>query len=122
MWRIKKDLLLDAIHSAKRYMPAEFICFLGGDRKKERVEEIVFLPSNTSETSASIDEYSVPIDETLIGSLHSHPYSTNRPSSQDKKFFLKYPLNLILGFPYTIENIGFYDQRGEKIGVLLEQY
>ncbi|VVB74282.1 putative metalloprotease [uncultured archaeon] len=120
MWRIKKSLLLDAINSAQRYMPTEFICFLGGDRKKEYVEEIVFLPSNTSETSASIDEYSMPIDDTIIGSLHSHPFSTNHPSRQDKKFFSKYPLNLVLGYPYSIESIGFYDQKGEKVIVLLE--
>jgi len=120
MWRIKKNLLLDAIHSAERYLPAEYICFLGGNRKKELVLEIIFLPSNTSETSASIDEYSIPIDETILGSLHSHPFSTNCPSRQDKKFFLKYPLNLVLGFPYSIENIGFYDQNGERINVLIE--
>jgi len=120
MWRIKENLLLDAIHSAERYMPTEFICFLGGDKEKMIVEEIVFLPSNTSEDSASINEYSLPIDDTIIGSLHSHPYSTNHPSRQDKKFFLKYPLNLIIGYPYTIENIGFYNQRGEKTKVLIE--
>jgi proteasome lid subunit RPN8/RPN11 len=119
MWQIKKDLLLDAIHSAERYLPAEFICFLGGNRKKEVVEEIVFLPSNTSEDSASIDEYSLPIDDTILGSLHSHPFGINSASAQDKKFFSKYPLNIVLGYPYSIENIGFFGAKGERIQVVL---
>jgi proteasome lid subunit RPN8/RPN11 len=121
MWRIKKDFLLDAIASAQKYLPTEFLCFLGGETNTKRVTEIVFLPSTTSKNAASISEYAIPFDDTIIGTLHSHPHGSSSPSNQDKKFFRKYQLNCILGYPYVIENLGFFDERGEKVEVIIEE-
>ena len=119
MWKVKRTLLEDAGQAARNFYPKEFMCFLGGDKKKEIIEEIVFLPTENSQNSASVNEQSIPFDETIIGSLHSHPSGNNLPSRQDKKFFLKYQINAIMSYPYTPEGVAFYDKNGEKITVLL---
>ncbi len=120
MWKIKKTLLEDLCKSAEMHYPDEFLCFFGGDAGKEEVTEIIFLPTQTDETSASIMESTMPFDPTIIGSIHSHPDSTATPSPEDKQFFSKYRINAILGYPFTLENIAFYDSKSRRIKPLIE--
>ena len=119
MWEIKKDLLNELLNAAKNNYPNEFICFLGGNSKNSKITEFVFLPSESDKHSASVNLHSIPFDDTIIGSLHSHPNSTNTPSKADKKLFIKYPINLIFGYPFLIENIGAYDNKSNKISIEL---
>lgn len=117
MWKVKRTLIEDACLAAQNFFPKEFMCFLGGNQKKEEVEEIVFLPTMNSNTSVSVNELDMPFDETIVGSLHSHPLSTNTPSRQDKRFFSKYKINAIIGYPFTPENTAFYNKKGERIKI-----
>jgi len=119
MWKIKQSLLLDASDSAKRYYPDEFMCFIGGNAKSEIADEIVLLPTYNDTTSASILESVIPIDASIIGTLHSHPDSSARPSDADKKFFMKHKLNIILGSPFSIQSAAFYDEKGKRITVTI---
>ncbi|MFA6064758.1 MAG: Mov34/MPN/PAD-1 family protein [archaeon] len=119
MWKIKKSVLLNAILAANNYLPEEFVCLLGGNKKSQEITEIVFVPSETSEDAASINTLSIPFDETILGSLHSHPYSSGQASTADKTFFSKYPINAILGHPYTLENVIFFDEKGKAVQVLI---
>jgi len=119
MWKIKKNLLIEIINAAKLNYPNEFICFLGGNSKTEEIIEFIFLPNESDEESASINVQTMPYDDTIVGSLHSHPNSTNEPSNADKKLFLKYPINIILGYPFIIENIGVYNKKSDKIKIEL---
>ena len=119
MWKIKKTLIEDACMAAQNSLPNEFMCFLGGNKKNQTIIEVIFFPTQTSEDSASVNELNIPFDETIVGSLHSHPFSTARPSQQDKKFFTKYEINLILGYPFKVENTASYNKKGEKINTEL---
>jgi len=121
MWKIKKSLLLNAIIAANNFLPTEFVCLLGGEKKTQEITEIIFVPSETSEDAASINVLSIPLDESILGSLHSHPYSAGTPSEEDKIFFSKYSLNIILGYPYLIENALFFDEKGRRIPVLVQE-
>jgi len=116
MWKIKKSLLEDLMQSARNYYPDEFMCFLSGNRKKEVIEEFVFLPSTNGKNFASISVNSIPIDDTIIGSVHSHPSGSVRPSNQDKRLFSKYPVNIIIGTGQR-EVIAVYDNKGEPLKV-----
>jgi proteasome lid subunit RPN8/RPN11 len=119
MWTIKESVLINAITAANNYLPDEFVCLLGGDKKKQLIEEIVFVPSETGPDAAHIDLLSIPFDSSILGSLHSHPYSYAEASNEDKRFFQRYALNIILGHPYALENISFFDKNGRKIEVLI---
>lgn len=119
MWKIRKELLKEILIAAKNSHPKEFLCFLGGNKKNENVEEFVFIPNETNNHSASVYENSTPFDETIVGTVHSHPNSTNRPSGADKKMFQKYKINLILGYPFEFEQIGAYDEKSVQIPIEL---
>ena len=121
MWTIKESVLINAITAANNYLPAEFVCLLGGDKKNKIITEIVFVPSQTSEDAATINTYSIPFDDSILGSLHSHPFSSNGPSSEDKRFFAKYSLNIILGYPFNKEKARFFDEHGKKTQILITE-
>jgi len=56
----------------------------------------------------------MPFDDTIIGSFHSHPRGSAFPSKADKKFFHKYPINLILSLGEQI-NMRSFDENGIEI-------
>lgn len=120
MWKIKKAVLLQVCESAKGFYPNEFMCFLSGDKKTNYLNEIVLLPNTSGKDYASIWEAVIPIDDTIIASIHSHPDSSARPSTADKKFFLKYKINGIIDGTYTPEKILFYDNLSNKIELIIE--
>jgi len=120
MWKIKKTLLEDLCDSARRLLPKEFICLLGGDEKKQEITHFIFVPSSTDDESAMIFEHDIVFEKNLIGTLHSHPYSNNLPSLADKKFFKKFGANIILGFPFTLKNAAIYDANANKDELIIE--
>jgi len=97
MWKIKQTLIEDAFEAANNFLPKEFMCFLGGDSKTQNIEEIVILPTYNGETFSSVNMNTMPLDQTIIGSLHSHPNGFAMPSNADKHFFKRFKINLILG-------------------------
>ena len=115
MWKIKRSLIEDACEAARKYYPDEFMCFLGGDKKKKTVDEVVMLPNTSGEDYATISEIVIPIDESIVGSLHSHPDSSAEPSEEDLKFFAKHPINVIIDGTYSPAGARFYDQKGGRI-------
>jgi proteasome lid subunit RPN8/RPN11 len=119
MWKLKKTLIEDICAAAQKSLPNEFMCFLGGNKNEQIITEVVFLPTQTSKDAASVNELSIPFDETIVGSAHTHPFSTNSPSKQDKRFFAKYEINIIIGYPFIAQNAGFYNRKGERISVEL---
>jgi proteasome lid subunit RPN8/RPN11 len=114
MWQIKKTIIEDLIASSKKMYPDEFLCFLGGDKAVKRVDEIIFLPTTSGETFSSVDVLSIPFDESIIGSFHSHPNGMAFPSKADKTFFHRYFLNLILGLG-TIDDVRAFNNEGNEI-------
>ncbi|MBT4870795.1 MAG: hypothetical protein HON47_04425 [Candidatus Diapherotrites archaeon] len=115
MWKLKQTLLEDLFEASNKYYPDEFMCFLSGNKKTKTIEEIVFLPNNSGNNFASIWEGVIPLDDTILGSVHSHPTGRASPSSADKHFFLKYELNLIISL--SENKIGFFDNTGKQIDV-----
>jgi len=113
MWTVKKTLLEDLMDASKRYYPDEFMCFLAGDKKKKLVEEFVLLPNTSGRNFASIQESVIPLDSSIIGSVHSHPTGQARPSQADKKLFGRYEINLIISVGEG--KIGFFDSHGNTL-------
>ena len=97
IWKIKRNLIEDAFETASITFPKEFMCLLSGDIKTMVINEIVVGATYTSQNSASIDLNTIPFDETIVGSIHSHPNNYCYPSKADKRFFLRYKINIIIG-------------------------
>ena len=118
MWKIKRSLIEDLFESAKNYYPDEFMCFLSGNKKEQIIEEFVFLPNTSGRNYASIYDSVIPIDATMIGSVHSHPSGRAMPSDADKKFFRRYLINIIISIREN--KINFFDKDGKEIQVQVE--
>jgi len=113
MYRIKKEALEFILGVSRSLYPREFIGFLRAEG--DFITEVIVAPRALyGHGFASSESYLMPVDSTIIGSVHSHPSGNNRPSQQDINLFgKKGKINLIVAYPYqTINDIAAYDQAG----------
>ncbi len=111
--------LLEAIfEGAKRLYPRETILLLRGKKSKDtvRVEELVVPPLATyGDGFANIPLHMLPMDFSIVGTVHSHPSGNVTPSDVDFNHFFGRIL-MIVGFPFSgAENAAVYNSRGEKL-------
>ncbi len=118
MWKIKKQLIEDICNSARFNYPREFLCFLSAEN--EIITEVVLLPNTSGETFAEINPTIIPIDNSIIGTIHSHPLGGNSPSKADKKFFSNYKINGIIDHTFNPTRIKFYDKNSKEINLIQE--
>jgi proteasome lid subunit RPN8/RPN11 len=58
----------------------------------------------------------LPLDETIVGTVHSHPDPVPFPSSQDLWFFSKFGgIHMIVCYPYTERDVRFYTSSGDPV-------
>lgn len=111
--------LLDSIfEGAKRLYPKETLLLLRGKKSKEgiRVSDIVVPPLAVHGYGfANLPFHMLPMDFSVVGSVHSHPSGNLNPSNVDLNHFFGRVL-MIVGFPFaSIQNVGVYDSKGKKI-------
>jgi proteasome lid subunit RPN8/RPN11 len=111
--------LLDAIfEGARRLYPKETVLLLRGKKRKDSIEvlELVVPPLATyGHGFANIPLYMLPMDFSIVGTVHSHPSGNLAPSDVDFNHFLGRIL-MIVGFPFAGEqNVAVYNSRGERL-------
>jgi len=111
--------LLDAIfEGARRLYPKETILLLRGKKSKDaiRVDELVVPPLATyGHGFANIPLHMLPMDFSIVGTVHSHPSGNITPSDVDFNHFFGRIL-MIVGFPFADEqNVAVYNSNGEKL-------
>lgn len=118
--KIRREALEFILEAGRNLYPREFAGLLRGD--KELIKEVLILPGTKQWfDSASINLNMLPIDLSVIGSIHSHPGASNRPSRADLIFFSKLgSVHGIVCQPYTLESLRFYDRSGGEVEVVPE--
>ncbi len=117
--------LLDAIFENARAMyPRETVLLLRGKVKKERIEirDIVIPPLAThGKAFTTFPAHMLPLDFSLIGSVHSHPSGIAMPSVEDlNRSFGR--IILIVAYPFVgKESVAVFDHSGEKITLKLTE-
>jgi proteasome lid subunit RPN8/RPN11 len=111
--------LLEAIfEGAKRLYPKETILLLRGKKSKDviRVLELVVPPLATyGRGFANVLLHMLPMDFSIVGTVHSHPSGNLAPSDVDFNHFFGRIL-MIVGFPFAgAENVAVYNSNGEKL-------
>jgi proteasome lid subunit RPN8/RPN11 len=111
--------LLEAIfEGAKRLYPRETILLLRGKKSKDviSVEELVVPPLATYGNGfANIPLHMLPMDFSIVGTVHSHPSGNLTLSDVDFNHFFGRIL-MIAGFPFANQkNIAVYNSHGEKV-------
>ncbi|MEM4257029.1 MAG: Mov34/MPN/PAD-1 family protein [Candidatus Diapherotrites archaeon] len=111
---IKKNVLNSLLLAAKNVYPNEFFALLGGSSNV--IDEFVVVPAIFGHDFSEFDVNSVPFDNKIIGTVHSHPDYVVRPSSQDLIVFSKFGfVHIILGFPYNFNSFKAFNGNGKII-------
>jgi proteasome lid subunit RPN8/RPN11 len=115
---ISEDLLQAILEGARRLHPKEIILLLRGKKTKDTfiVSDLLVPPLATyGHGFASIRIHMLPIDFSIIGTLHSHPSGNTTPSPADLNHSFGRIL-LITGYPYDGENnVAAYNHAGERL-------
>jgi proteasome lid subunit RPN8/RPN11 len=114
--KIKEEALAFILGVSKKYHPSEFGGMLRG--KNDVIEEVLVIPATTyGDGFVDTRMDMIPIDRSIIGSVHSHPGRDYRPSGADLEFFKKTgPVHLIARTPYGgLDDVAAYDRSGKRI-------
>ena len=115
MTRIKRPVLELILQASRESHPNEFA---GQLRAREgTIHELTMLPGTLQgRTSALVNLWMLPIDYSVVGSVHSHPSGNYWPSEQDIEFFGKFgSVHIIVGMPYTLSSWRAYSHTGSPV-------
>ena len=101
--------------------PNEVVVLLRGKRESDDliVTEYLIPPFGIGgRGSASFPAHMLPMDFTIIGTAHSHPSGNVKPSVGDSHNFYG-RIMMIVGPPYSQQNLALYNKKGEFLKVEL---
>jgi len=122
-WKIKRDCLDVILECAKSEYPNEFGGLLRVDTaSKNTITEVMLLPGTMSGGSQAIFQlHMLPIDFSIVGTVHSHPSGFPRPSNADLTIFDKYGrIHIIVASPFNEYSWKSYDYSGKEIDIEIE--
>jgi proteasome lid subunit RPN8/RPN11 len=111
---LTKQITDSIITYAKSWHPNEGILILQGKKDKNliRVTGLVIPPFSTHGPYYSgFPMYELPFDLSYIGTIHSHPGGSNKPSLEDLNHFFGL-VSVIICHPYEVQNIAAFDRNG----------
>jgi proteasome lid subunit RPN8/RPN11 len=100
---------------AKSWHPHEGILILQGKIKKEEIiiEGLIIPPfSLHGPYYSGFSGYELPFDLSYIGTAHSHPGGSNKPSLEDLNNYYGL-VSIIISYPYEDNTIGAFDRSGK---------
>jgi proteasome lid subunit RPN8/RPN11 len=104
---------------AKSWHPHEGILILQGKIKKEEivVEGLIIPPfSQHGPYYSGFSGYQLPFDLSYIGTAHSHPGGSNKPSLEDLNNYYGL-VSIIISYPYEDNTIGAFDRSGKNMEI-----
>jgi len=114
---IKRETIEMILEASRDVHPNEFGAIL---RAEEGViTEIMLLPGTISGSRSAIFQlHMLPIDFTVVGTVHSHPSGAISPSGADMAFFQKFGyIHIITGVPFNKDSWRSFDLYGEPISL-----
>ena len=114
---ISRDLIKLIMEASKSSHPHEFAALLRAE--KGVISEMLLVPGTASdEDSAIMMFHMMPIDRSIVGSVHSHPVHDLRYSDADLHMFgSKGAYNFIVTYPYGEHDWVCYNPRGERVAI-----
>jgi proteasome lid subunit RPN8/RPN11 len=117
---ISRDAVDGIISYSKALHPNEAILILQGKTTREQViiESLVIPPfASSGPYFSGFSNYHLPFDGSYIGSAHSHPGGSNRPSLEDLNRGFYGAVSIIIAHPYDDSTIAAYDRNGSKLEI-----
>lgn len=116
MFKISTKVVDAFLRGAINSFPNEFFALLGSSTQSNLIDEFIIVPSFANSKEVLIQMHLIPIDFSIIGTMHSHPTKNNMPSKADLKTFKKLgEIHLIVGFPFKRETIKSFDSNGKEL-------
>lgn len=115
--KVAGELVDSLLSFARGLHPRESILLLRGRREGDGivVEEFLFPPfASTGRGFAEFPSHMLPIDFSVIGTVHSHPSGSTRPSPTDLHHFYG-RIMMIVAYPYSRDHVAVYNKRGEEL-------
>jgi proteasome lid subunit RPN8/RPN11 len=111
---IKKRTLKMILEASKSSYPEEFGAFLRAE--KGVIHELILLPGTVSgQRHAIFKLHMLPIDFTIVGTVHSHPSGACIPSDADLQLFRRYGwIHIIACMPYDRSCWACFDMTGQR--------
>ena len=112
---IKKKTLRMILEASKSSYPEEFGALMRA--RKSVIDELILLPGTVQgERSALFKLHMLPIDFTIVGTVHSHPSGVCLPSDADLDLFRRYGwMHIIVCRPYSTRSWAAYNAAGEPM-------
>ena len=123
--RVDREVLNSVIYYSKQAYPNEFLAFFDGEIKNNvlYITSLLFVPGETCETGAVVNNEMVPMNTKYYGSVHSHPGPSASPSDADLMTFSKNGyFHMIVCLPYSYETFKAYDRHGEPMDYSVGDY
>lgn len=116
-YRLKPRTLEAMAAMAQSTHPKEAFAVLEGRHEKDTlvVESLAYQPFTNTKNSAHVqlDVYAI---RNMVGTFHSHPGYNAKPSSADKRMWIKHPgVHCIMAYPYL--QVHVFNQYGQLLGV-----
>lgn len=110
MWKVLPNVIESIIAASQNTFPNEFVSLLGGNTPKKIVDELIVVPAISGKAHAILRTDLLPLNQPVVGSVHSHPGYSNRPSSADAHLFARYgPFHLIICQPFSLSKMQAFD-------------
>jgi proteasome lid subunit RPN8/RPN11 len=123
--RVDREVLDSVIYYSKKAYPNEFLAFFDGEIKDKvlYITGLIFVPGETCETGALVHTELIPMNTKYMGSVHSHPGPSARPSKADLQTFSRHGyFHMIVCLPYSLETFKSYDRYGQPLDYTLGDY
>ncbi len=104
---------------SKTHHPNEAILILQGRNTKDAiiVDGLVIPPfAQSGPFFSGFTVHDLPYTISNVGTAHSHPGGSNKPSLEDLNHFSGF-VSIIISHPYEDENIGAYDRNGTNLEI-----
>ena len=114
---LEKEVVEDIIDFANANYPREFVSLLQGKVEEDKltVSNLIYQKYASSFNTATM-QFNLPMISDVVGSVHSHPSPSNRPSNADLNFFdRKGIVHIIISYPFKENNIACYDYAGNRL-------
>lgn len=112
---IKRDVVSLMCELGKENHPREYGCALRAEGGV--ITELVLVPGMVGgDRHTFMNTWRLPVDASLVGTVHSHPSPFPIPSDADKQFFSHFGhVHLIIAAPYNARSWRAYDLTAAEI-------
>ncbi len=112
------------ISYSRGHHPNEAILILRGRASREliTVDGLAIPPfASSGPYFSGFSDFFLPFDSSYIGTAHSHPSRSNRPSLEDLNRGFYGAVSIIIAYPYEDDMMAAYDRSGKELEIRILQ-